>query len=620
MNHSHQHNCTHCACNNPVMALLKDALFSPENLAKIKASAMPRGIIQEAQAVIFYGGIIRPLINGSIETVEAIGFADGLVVKSGTRLEVREAMALKLHLFPKEIPLQPNQTLLPGLLEPHVHIIPTAMMANWVDVSPFIGQDLVSGYSLESVQNIITAKLSNWNNVLLGTGLDPALLAPRLGVAAGYQFINNTVLDEYVNSEMPMMILSASGHTLYLNTAGFQYVYNNSKTIAEKYANAQDYINATNGVLEEEVQMKPALDTVKLVIAEKGSDVLKQLTLMFQQANSLGVTFMYDALMSPDYFDILFEYMHSDSRPIRIGAAHYCTTKDELKKLPPFKQHKEYRDIYHGHVKLVSDGSNQGLTGYQSEPYKCDPDNYGVFDIPSTDKKLSHVPKEYQEMLNTAIQEMKWPLMIHANGDQAVSFTIEAYKNAIDGYTGEPLRHRIEHCSLLNTGTEPNQPFQLQALGISPSFLIGHVGYWGQAFQDVIFGEEKAQMLDVCQSALNANLRISLHSDHSITPLGPLRMMEQAITRIMEADPDKKVLNPDERLTPEQALIAATNDAAWQCYADQWVGCLNDNYFADFVILDTDPLSMTQTDAFMKMRKIPVYQTWVKGVPVYPLS
>ena len=210
--------------------------------------------------------------------------------------------------------------------------------------------------------------------------------------------------------------------------------------------------------------------------------------------------------------------------------------------------------------------------------------------------------------------------MIHANGDQAVSFTIEAYKNAIEGYTGEPLRHRIEHCSLLNTGTDPNQPFQLQALGISPSFLIGHVGYWGQSFRDVIFGEEKAQMLDVCQSALNANLRISLHSDHSITPLGPLRMMEQSITRIMEADPDKKVLNPGECLTPQQALIAVTNDAAWQCYADQWVGCLNDDYFADFVILDTDPLSMTQENAFMNMRNITVYQTWVKGVPVYPVS
>ena len=47
-----------------------------------------------------------------------------------------------------------------------------------------------------------------------------------------------------------------------------------------------------------------------------------------------------------------------------------------------------------------------------------------------------------------------------------------------------------------------------------------------------------------------------------MSPLGPLRLMEQAITRIMEKDPDRRVLNVDERLTPEQALLAVTYDAA----------------------------------------------------------
>ncbi|MGZ3757578.1 MAG: amidohydrolase, partial [Mucilaginibacter sp.] len=593
-----------------------ESLFSPENLAKIKARPMPQGIIQDAQAVIFTGGIIRPLINGSTDTVDAIGFADGIVVKSGTILEVREALALKLHLDPQVITLQPNQTLLPGLLEPHVHIIPTAMMANWVDVSPFNGQDLISGYSFSSVQSIITNALPNWNNVLLGTGLDAALLTP----GSPYPVINNTVLDSQINSEKPMIILSASGHTLYLNTAGYTYVYNNSDALQKLYSSVDDYISDTNGVLEEAVQMQPAMETVRTLIIEKGADVLDQLTAMFQQANSRGVTFMYDALMMPEYFDILYSYMSLGNRPIRVGAAKYCASAADVSALDTYSQPSDYKDIYYGHVKIVSDGSNQGLTGFQSEPYLCAPDSYGVFDIPPTDTQLTAVPQEYQDLLNTAIQEKKWPLMIHANGDQAVSFALTAYQNAIAGYTGEQLRHRIEHCSLLDTATDNNQPAQMYTLGISPSFLIGHVGYWGQAFQNVIFGPEKTQMLDVCQSALNANLRITLHSDHSVTPLGPLRMMEQSITRIMEANSQQPVLNSAECLSPQQALIAVTNDAAWQCYAEQWVGCLDDNYFADFVILDTDPLSMTQTNAFMSMRNITVYQTWVKGVPVYPVS
>lgn len=38
--------------------------------------------------------------------------------------------------------LEHDQTLLPGLIEPHVHIVPTAMTMSWLDLSPFNGQYL----------------------------------------------------------------------------------------------------------------------------------------------------------------------------------------------------------------------------------------------------------------------------------------------------------------------------------------------------------------------------------------------------------------------------------------------------------------------------------------------
>ena len=91
--------------------------------------------------------------------------------------------------------------------------------------------------------------------------------------------------------------------------------------------------------------------------------------------------------------------------------------------------------------------------------------------------------------------------------------------------------------------------------------MIGHVGYWGYVFQNAIL-EGRSEQLDLCKSALSRCMRITLHSDNGVTPLGPLRMMEQAITRIMEEDPNGNVLNESEKLTPEQALRAVTYDAA----------------------------------------------------------
>ena len=156
---------------------------------------------------------------------------------------------------------------------------------------------------------------------------------------------------------------------------------------------------------------------------------------------------------------------------------------------------------------------------------------------------------------------------------------------------------------------------RIHLLGISPSFLIGHVGYWGYVFKKAIF-EKKANDLDVCQSSLKMGMCITLHSDCFVTPLGPLRMMEQAITRIMEGDEQSEVLNECEKITPERALKIVTYNAAWQCHADKWVGSLEEGKMADYVILAEDPIARGYKDP-VGMHDIPVLETWVEGKCVH---
>jgi len=60
---------------------------------------------------------------------------------------------------------------------------------------------------------------------------------------------------------------------------------------------------------------------------------------------------------------------------------------------------------------------------------------------------------------------------------------------------------------------------KMRELGISPSFLIGHVRWWGKAFRDSILGPERTRFYDPCASALKGGLRISLHSGWNVTPL-----------------------------------------------------------------------------------------------------
>lgn len=617
----HHHSCTHCACSNPILKLLKDELFTPKNFEQLPTQRVTEQK-EQTEPFMVTGGTIRPMVHGAIDTVEAIGFANGLVVATGSEAEVSAYMQANYPGYTSR-ELDEGNTLLPGLIEPHIHLVPTAMLMGWTDLGAFDGQVLNPGYDIAHVSKIIkteASKLANKKPIspkeatlwFLGANLDPALM-PLLNNNTELLTIDIDLLDS-ISTAAPVCIISASMHTLYVNTPALQLIWDfpDNLHLLQEYHNFDEYKSKTRGQLQEAAGMNPALKTIPPI--QKAEFFLKSFVYLkeiFKTANSRGVTFMHDAGMTGGQESILNAYFKVFAPTVRIGAATVCDTLEDAQQLGSFAIPGEYTPIYKSHVKVISDGSNQGLTGYQSDPYLCKPaNNYGVYNFANKiDEKPKEPPLVFRDLMGHIIKDKKWPVMIHANGDRAVQFAIEAFKEFIaDPFAG--VRHRIEHCSLT---TQQNLE-DMKNLGVSPSFLIGHVGYWGFAFQNAIFGE-KSQMLDLCKSALQQDMRITLHSDNSVSPLGPLRMMEQSITRIMEADPAAGVLNIAENISREQALKAITYDAAWQCYAEQWTGSLKVGNFADFVVLQQDPLTMK--NPFMNMRNIEVIETWVAGLKVY---
>ena len=222
--------------------------------------------------------------------------------------------------------------------------------------------------------------------------------------------------------------------------------------------------------------------------------------------------------------------------------------------------------------KLVADGSNQGRTGYQREPY-----------LGSAERgAANYTADQLQEAIRYA-HDRGWQVMVHANGDAAIDVTLEAYEKALAGAEPTDLRHRIEHCSIADDGHFR----RMAAAGISPSFLMNHVYYWGKALRDNILGPGRANRLDAVASALRYGLRPSFHSDYSVSPIYPLRSVQTAVTRSMRDG--GQILNADERISAEAALRAVTIDAAWQTHTDHVLGSLEPGKYADFAILSSDP-------------------------------
>ena len=250
--------------------------------------------------------------------------------------------------------------------------------------------------------------------------------------------------------------------------------------------------------------------------------------------------------------------------------------------------------------KLVADGSNQGFTGLQREPY-----------LNSTDNGLAYASPEELKRLVLKRGGQGWPLAAHGNGDKAIDNILDAYQAARDaGLDLAKLRPRIEHCSILHE----DQIARMKKLGVSPSFLIGHVHFWGVAFRDKIFGLKKAKLLDRARSCEKAGVSFTLHSDFMVTDPNPLQMIEMAVTRRTWKEPDF-VLAPDERISVESAIRSLTSEAAWQLNSEHEIGSLEPGKFADFVVLDRDPRKVEPTT----IRKIEVLETWLNGKQTFAL-
>jgi predicted amidohydrolase YtcJ len=89
--------------------------------------------------------------------------------------------------------------------------------------------------------------------------------------------------------------------------------------------------------------------------------------------------------------------------------------------------------------------------------------------------------------------------------------------------------------------------------------------------------------------------------------------MQGAITRRTN---DGDVLDADEAVTVEEALRMYTEWAAFSIGWDDRVGSLEVGKFADFVVLEADPLESAPTD----LAGLRVNQTWIGGERVFDRS
>lgn len=538
---------------------------------------------------LFHGGTILT-VDTLFSEVESVVIKDSLIIETGNYQQLNEkygenAEVINLH----------GKTMLPGFIDPHAHVVVGASvnyLMDYVGMSRFSTTQEVLQYLKEKAENTPEGEWISCRN------WDPA-------VQDGVEALTFKELNE-VSTKHPVFVLNASGHLAYANSKAFEVAGITEDVINPEGAEfVRDENNKLNGVMKNQVAFgqiwgaNPQLDTYDPIVA---------INTLLNEWNQKGVTTTTEfalgaATTSTQDAEILFAASETPGFTARIRAYPSYIINDQWNKsgLKPNTGNSLARIVG---FKLVADGSNQGYTGFQREPYCC-----GMHQ--------GHYGKEYtsvEALTKFAMERAKdgWQLAIHGNGDAAIDNILTVMENLDNaGYDVPSLRPRIEHCSILHD----EQIEKMKKYGVSASFLIGHVYYWGAFMRDEVFGHEKVQLLDRCASVENSKVGYTLHSDFMVTNPNPLEMIQIAVTRNTWKDPEYKIAE-SEAITVESAIKSLTSEAAWQIMSEHEIGSIEKGKYADFVILENDPRKVEKN----KISEIRVVQTWMNGKIVFSSS
>tara|TARA_R110002124_G_scaffold43757_9_gene134278 strand:- start:112 stop:1851 length:1740 start_codon:yes stop_codon:yes gene_type:complete len=171
---------------------------------------------------------------------------------------------------------------------------------------------------------------------------------------------------------------------------------------------------------------------------------------------------------------------------------------------------------------------------------------------------------------------------IHSNGDAAQGATLKALKTLRED--GGDNAFTIEHGGLFS----PEQVEEAGRLKANVSAASHYVFYMADTYADPL-GSPRAQWISPLGALKKAGVAVTVHSDAPLAPPEPLRAASVHITR---ATREGGAYESAMALTPYQALESITLDAARAIGLEAEIGSIEAGKRADFTILGADPLSV----------------------------
>jgi predicted amidohydrolase YtcJ len=262
-----------------------------------------------------------------------------------------------------------------------------------------------------------------------------------------------------------------------------------------------------------------------------------------------------------------------------------------------------------GPIKFFLDGGMLNGTAYMRQPWPRG-ETYQI--VEDDYRGLLFLEPDQVKMVVEEATRRNWQVTAHTAGEGAMDVLLDAYDFVNRMKPIRELRHCITHA---NFPSQHNLE-RCQQLGVvadvQPAWL-----YKDGATLARVLGDKRIAWFQPYKSWLKYTI-IGGGSDHMLkldsraatNPWDPWLGLHVAVTRKTEAG---LVLNPEEKLTREQALRLYTINNAFLHHEEKEKGSLETGKLADFIVIDRDYLTCPADD----IPATQVLQTFVGGRIVY---
>jgi predicted amidohydrolase YtcJ len=560
--------------------------------------ATPAAADPPADLVIHNAHILT--VDAKFSTASALAVLDGKIIAVGKSSEIR-----KLYPSPKKEIDAHGKTVLPGLMDSHVH--PVDVVSTELAAKPPLIRSLKEAFA-EIRRQTTTVPKGEWIvlRYVFPTRLDEARFPTKAeldNVAPDHPVLFHAGPAGVANSQA----LKVSGVTKDTkNPSGGQVV--KDATTGEPTGLLRNAYGVLRGV-------------PRVADHSTRAEKLAGLKKLFALYNEQGLTSIADRNGSAAGLALYRELYDKGDLTLRVNIARsfdpYGSREEVVRKLEalPGKDGKggptgTGDDMLRiGPIKLFLDGGMLNGTAYMRQPwprgqtYQVTEDHY---------RGLLFIPPEQLKMVIEEGVRRKWQMTAHTAGEAGMDVLLDAYEEVNRLIPGKELRHCITHA---NFPSKRNLE-RCRELGVVADVQPAWLYKDGHTLQKVL-GDERVRWFQPYKSWLKYTT-IGGGSDHmlrydSLDSTNPWNPWLAIWTTLERATERGGVPVPDEKLTREEAIRLYTINNAYLTHEEKVKGSLEAGKLADFILIDRDIMTCPLRD----LRDTRVLMTVMGGKVVY---